>query len=116
MFGDKSRWKVRVRVWIYRDGEKVLGPGRAELLGHIEREGSISAAAKRMAMSYRRAWTLVREMNDRAGEPLVELATGGAGGGGAHLTPRGKEALAQYQRLLTRAARAAQAARHNTRK
>jgi molybdate transport system regulatory protein len=107
MFGDKSRWKLKVRVWIERDGEKLLGPGRAELLGHIEELGSISAAARQMSMSYRRAWSLVRDINEVAGEPLVDLATGGAGGGGATLTPLGKEALAFYRRLIERLDRTA---------
>ena len=107
MFGDKPHWKLRVRVWVYRDGEKVLGPGRIELLGHIDRHGSISAAARQMNMSYRRAWTLVRDMNECAGEPLVDLATGGTGGGGARLTALGKEALAEYQRILQRLNRVA---------
>jgi molybdate transport system regulatory protein len=60
-----------------------------------------------MNMSYRRAWSLVRDMNEAAGEPLVEVATGGSGGGGATLTPRGREAIALYQRIAERLARAA---------
>jgi molybdate transport system regulatory protein len=112
MFGDKSRWKLKVRVWVERDGEKLLGPGRVELLGLIEEQGSISAAAKRMKMSYRRAWSLVRDMNEVAGEPLVELATGGSGGGGAMLTPFGKQALVFYRRLNDRLARTAAETAH----
>ena len=79
MFGHGPGWSTKVRIWIERDGVKVLGPGRVELLGLIETHRSISAAAKGMGMSYRRAWTLVQDMNRAAGEPLVELATGGGG-------------------------------------
>lgn len=100
MIGNKPGWSLKIRVWVERDGRKVLGIGRFELLGHIDRLHSISAAAREMKMSYRRAWTLVRDMNVAAGEPLVELATGGAGGGGAMLTARGREAVAFYQSLL----------------
>ena len=72
---DRSRgWTFKVRVWIERGGEKVLGPGRIELLGHIDRLHSISAAAKQMKMSYRRAWSLVKSINDAAGEALVEAS------------------------------------------
>jgi molybdate transport system regulatory protein len=46
-------------------------------------------------------------MNECAGEPLVDLATGGTGGGGARLTALGKEALAEYQRILQRLNRVA---------
>ena len=70
MFHDKPGWGLKVRVWVERRGEKVLGPGRVELLGHINRLHSISAAAKEMKMSYRRAWTLVKSINDAAGEAL----------------------------------------------
>src|SRR5215475_12049397 len=107
MLGDKTDWGLKVRVWVERKGKKVLGPGRVELLVHIDRFHSISAAARQMNMSYRRAWSLVRDINEAAGEPLVEVATGGAGGGGASLTPRGREAVALYQRITRRATAAA---------
>lgn len=100
-------WSLKVRVWVESGGEKVLGPGRADLLGHIDRLHSISAAAKQMGMSYRRAWGLVMSMNDTAGSPLVERTTGGTGGGGAVLTARGREALAYYRKLLDALAKAA---------
>src|SRR6516165_3458846 len=63
-------WTVGVRIWVERDGQAVLGHGRLELLEEIERSRSISAAARRMRMSYRRAWLLVRDINSAAGEPL----------------------------------------------
>lgn len=103
----KMQWSLKVRFWVEGDGVKVLGPGRVELLGHIDRKRSISAAAKQMGMSYRRAWSLVTAMNESADAPLVELAAGGAGGGGATLTSRGKDAIALYRRIGARFARVA---------
>jgi molybdate transport system regulatory protein len=97
-----GKWGLKVRVWVERDGRKVLGPGRAELLGHIERLRSISAAAKEMGMSYRRAWELVHDMNEAAGVPLVEASPGGPHGGGASVTAHGREAIRLYQSLLAR--------------
>lgn len=76
-----------------------LGPGKADLLDLIEETGSISAAAKRMSMSYRRAWMLVEAMNNAFKKPLVEASTGGAGGGGARVTENGRAMLALYRRL-----------------
>ena len=102
MLGGKLGWNLKVRVWVERRGRRVLGPGRAELLEHIDRHGSISAAAKLMKMSYKHAWMLVRDTNEAAGEPLVDVTTGGSGGGGAALTARGKEAVALYQRIVER--------------
>jgi molybdate transport system regulatory protein len=87
---------VQPRLRITRDIEVALGPGKAELLGLIEQTGSIAEAAKRMGMSYMRAWTLVRAMNDCFHEPLVSSVRGGHKGGGAELTPTGREALALY--------------------
>jgi molybdate transport system regulatory protein len=84
---------IRVRlVW---DGF-MFGPGKAELLQRIDETGSISAAGKAMGMSYKRAWLLVETMNAAFREPLVESSRGGAKGGGAKLTPMGRQALTFY--------------------
>lgn len=81
-----------------------LGPGKVALLEAIASHGSISAAARAMGMSYRRAWTLVDSMNASFRETLVETATGGSGGGGAVLTPTGHEVLRRYRSIENRAA------------
>jgi molybdenum ABC transporter molybdate-binding protein len=91
-----SDWKVGVRVWVEREGQTVLGEGRAELLAAIDSEHSITKAAKAARMSYRRAWTMIQEVNKAAGETLVEAAVGGKSGGGAQLTARGRLALEVY--------------------
>lgn len=83
-----------------------MGPGKADLLEAIARTGSISAAAKEMGMSYRRAWLLVDTMNRCFRKPLVDAATGGRRGGGALLTPLGEEALARYREMEAHAAAA----------
>ncbi|MGZ5105893.1 MAG: winged helix-turn-helix domain-containing protein, partial [Usitatibacter sp.] len=73
--------------------EIAIGPGKADLLDAIAATGSISASARRMGMSYRRAWLLVDTMNRCFREPVVAAATGGSGGGGASLTPFGRRVL-----------------------
>lgn len=82
-----------------------IGPGKADLLQAIADHGSISAAARGMAMSYRRAWLLVEGMNNAFRRPLVETLTGGDGGGGARLTETGKEVLRRYRAMEAKAAR-----------
>lgn len=77
-----------------------LGPGKADLLEGILETGSISAAGRRMRMSYKRAWQLVDELNRLFDAPLVEASKGGPGGGGAALTPLGREILTRYRRML----------------
>ena len=89
------------------DRTKVFGPGKADLLEHIAATGSISAAARRMRVSYKRAWQLVDEVNRAFSRPLVAAAAGGVAGGGASLSATGEQVLASYrslQRLATRAA------------
>ena len=91
----------RLRILLGR--EIAIGPGKAELLRLIEEMGSISAAAREMGMSYRRAWTLVETMNGAFREPVVEAAIGGRGGGGAQLTDFGREALNRYRAMEEKA-------------
>ena len=85
---------IRIRLMV---GEAtVMGPGKIELLGHIRDSGSISEAAKRMAMSYNRAWLHVKIMNESFQEPLVESNRGGATRCGASLTPMGEKVMQAY--------------------
>jgi molybdate transport system regulatory protein len=83
-----------------------IGPGKADLLQAIARTGSISAAAREMGMSYRRAWLLVEGMNTTFRRPLVETLTGGRSGGGASITELGVEVLRRYRAIEDKAARA----------
>jgi len=92
--------RQHLRVRILASHEIALGPGKADLLAAIEETGSISAAARQMGMSYRRAWLLVHTMNECFAEPLVEAAKGGKTGGGALLTATGREVLARYDEIV----------------
>jgi molybdate transport system regulatory protein len=74
-----------------------MGPGKADLLEAIVGTGSISAAARKLGMSYRRAWLLVDTMNQCFDKPLVETATGGSHGGGARVTELGLEVIRRYR-------------------
>jgi molybdate transport system regulatory protein len=73
-----------------------MGPGRADLMELIAGTGSISEAARRMGMSYKRAWGLVQALNEGFGAPLVETARGGKEQG-ASLTEAGREVLERYR-------------------
>ena len=90
--------KARLRVTCGKD--IALGPGKMELLALLLETGSLNEAARRMDMSYMRAWTLIRTMNQCFKKPLVSATHGGPrGGGGAELTPVGRKALALYRRM-----------------
>ena len=77
-----------------------LGPGKIQLLQEIQQQRSISAAARAMKMSYRRAWLLVDTMNTCFRDPLVLTATGGSKGGGAELSSTGRRVLELYARYM----------------
>lgn len=79
--------------------DRKLGPGKVRLLELVEETGSISAAARKMDMSYRRAWLLVEEINRLAGGVAVETSAGGSGGGGARLTALGRKLVAVYRSI-----------------
>jgi molybdate transport system regulatory protein len=96
-------FRINGRIWLETEqGERFLGIGRLELLGHIQRTGSISQAAKAMNMSYKRAWDLVQSLNNLAAQPLVLTQTGGQKGGGTSLTAAGEAYLRYYQELHAR--------------
>jgi molybdate transport system regulatory protein len=80
-----------------------IGPGKVALLEAIQSTGSISAGARSLGMSYRRAWMLVEEINHALREPAVTAETGGRSGGGAALTPVGKRVVDLYRSIETQA-------------
>ncbi len=95
---------IKPRLRILLGSDIAIGPGKADLLEAIGRTGSISAAAREMKMSYRRAWLLVDTMNQCFKSPLVEAVKGGSGGGGAQITALGLDVLARYRAMELKAA------------
>jgi molybdate transport system regulatory protein len=103
----RARTMPRLSVRIDLDGGQRIGPGKIALLKAIGETGSISAAGRALRMSYRRAWTLIEELNESFGKPLVKAQTGGKRGGGAGLTPLGKAVVAHYTAIETKSHKAA---------
>src|SRR5208282_5646143 len=99
-----SAGMARLRVSIVFESGARIGPGKAKLLESIRNTGSISAAAREMGMSYKRAWLLLDSMNQAFTELVVTGAPGGTGGGGSTLTPFGCEVLERYHHIHDRAA------------
>jgi len=91
-----SRPDLKPQIRILFRKAIAMGPGKADLLRAIDQTGSISAAARQMEMSYRRAWLLVDTMNQAFKWPVVVTLTGGKAGGGAAVTEFGKEVLQRY--------------------
>ncbi len=91
--------EIKSKIWFEIDGQAVMGAGRLKLLRAIEATGSITEASKKLEMSYKKAWKLVKLMNESCGTPLLEKTTGGKGGGGTVLTAKGQELMQQYQEV-----------------
>lgn len=96
----------RCKIWLEHDDRLAMSDYRSRLLGLIGETGSLSAAAERMGLSYRRAWGKVRELERNLGLPLVESVAGGAGGGGSRLTRDGAELVRRYERFAEESRRA----------
>jgi molybdate transport system regulatory protein len=94
-------WEPRLRVWIEINARGTLGPGKLYLLAAIGREKSLSAAARKLRMSYRLAWEHLRQMEQRAGFPVVETRRGGPHGGGMQLTTAGQALVDAYEQFRT---------------
>jgi molybdate transport system regulatory protein len=90
--------------------ECAIGPGKIALLEHIGSTGSLSEAARRLKMSYRRAWLLLEDLNTSFQQPVAEMSVGGRGGGGASLTVFGKDLVAAYRNLENQIRKRAQTA------
>lgn len=78
----------------------VIGPGKIALLENIDREGGISAAARSMGMSFRRAWHLIHSLEAALGRDVVKTKVGGPKGGGARLTEFGNELVTRCRKTM----------------
>jgi molybdate transport system regulatory protein len=89
--------KPHAHIRLDFSGTCSLGPGKIGLLEGIQRHGSLSAAARALGMSYRRAWLLLHNTNGCFQQAVVELSVGGKDGGGTSLTDFGRRLVAGYR-------------------
>jgi len=104
----KPKISCRPRIRIKVGDQIALGPGKIDLLEAIAETGSISAAARAIGLSYRRAWDMVDIMNRCFKTPLVEREKGGRGGGGTKLTSLGNSTIKTYRQMEARALKASE--------
>ena len=92
--------KPRFKLWLETEDGYVFGPGSFKLLHGIREKGTLKVAAMGLNMSYRQAWGIIKEIEEKIGKPIIVSHRGGkVGGGGAELTQTGKELLENYLRL-----------------
>ena len=91
---------IKSKIWIEKEGKPILGVGRLNLLKAVDREGSISKAAKMMNISFRRAWSALESAEKNIGIKLLERRKGGVGGGSSCLTPQAKMLISKFDKLI----------------
>ncbi|MFW9924422.1 MAG: winged helix-turn-helix domain-containing protein [Candidatus Thorarchaeota archaeon] len=91
---------IHIKFWIEKNNESILGPGRMAILEAIEKTGSLTEATKICNISFRKAWKLINEINEKLEQPVVITERGGTGGGGGTiLTEYGKKLIKQYKTI-----------------
>jgi molybdate transport system regulatory protein len=89
--------KLRYKIWIEKDGEKVFGDGPLDILNRVERAGSLRQAAEEIKMSYSQAWNLIKDLEERLGFKLLERKRGGESGGGSQLTEQARDLMMKFE-------------------
>ncbi len=95
---------VKFKIWFEENGGVAFAEGRRMLLEAVDRLGSLNAAAKELGMSYRAAWGKIKATEKALGIKLLEVTTGGMGGGGATLTSEAKELISKYKKFTDKTA------------
>lgn len=101
-FTEKKRPRIHIRTktWIENhEGQLLFGKGKTEILEAIEREKSISAAAKKVGMNYKKAWSHVQILQNHLDDKLVYTQKGAGEQGGSFLTDKGAEYIQKYREL-----------------
>ena len=95
--------KLRYKLWLEKDGEKVFGDGPLDILHRVERVGSLRQAAKEINMSYSQAWNLIKDLEKRLGFDLLKRKVGGEKGGGSEITEEARELMMKFETFRKRA-------------
>ncbi len=96
---------IEALVTLKAESLSPVGRERIRLLEAVAREGSITAGAKAVGLTYKAAWDALDAMSNLFGQPLLETRAGGKAGGGARLTPTGVRVIAAFTRLEAEMAR-----------
>lgn len=106
----RRRLRIKSKVWLEANGRMIFSDGRLQLLEAVDELGSLRRAARKLGMSYRAAWGLLKVTERALGAPLLDVTIGGRAGGGAVLTPAARALVRRFRRVKARVNRAADGA------
>jgi molybdate transport system regulatory protein len=88
--------KIKYKIWIEKNSKVLFGQGRDDILQALDKEHSLNAAAKKLAMSYRAAWGRLKASEERMGMKLIEANTKDKS---MHLTPKARAIIKRFEKL-----------------
>lgn len=88
--------EAKTKVWLAEDGKPIIGGGKVELLKTIDQEKSLRKACMKMNISYKHAWNVLNNMNERLGKDVVTTIRGGKNQG-TFLTDEGRRLISEYE-------------------
>ena len=92
--------KVKVKIWIEDDEQNLIfGGGKTEVLEYIDETGSISKAAQKVGMNYKKAWSHIKILENNIQDDLVFTHKGQGAQSGSCLTPKAREVIQRYKIL-----------------
>jgi molybdate transport system regulatory protein len=99
-----ERTQVKTKLWLVNDkDEPIMGEGKVSLLEAIRREGSLNKACKKVNISYKHAWLLLKKIEESVEEPVIIKRRGGKDKG-TFLTEKAINLIDEYlsyQNILT---------------
>lgn len=94
---EKEKMEPEIKLWLQKGEESIGGEGRIKLLEEIKEENSLKKAAEQLGMSYRHAWGIIKELEEKLGQEVIESEKGGSQGGGSNLTEKGLKLINKYR-------------------
>ncbi|OFX40321.1 MAG: hypothetical protein A2X08_07640 [Bacteroidetes bacterium GWA2_32_17] len=95
-----NKFRVNYKIWLdSSDGVGILGEGKIELLKQIAQKKSLSAAAKVLNISYRKAWGDIKNAEFILGVKLIVRKRGGKYGGTSTLTDDARKIIEAWNNL-----------------
>jgi molybdate transport system regulatory protein len=92
---DQLIMEIKFKVWLEKDGHVIFGEGRDLLLKTIDECHGLYGAAKKIKMSYRAAWGMIKVTEERLGRKIVDIGEDKK----MHLTKEARRYLDAFDRL-----------------